>query len=186
MLVIFLQYIKKICCYWFVLYCYAKHSDILRRSSHVCCYLLVKKSHSILLQTNCTHFGKSELFSTNIYQTFCFTAKHILRKIIKMHCPYLATIKKISTRCNLDYLFFKWFSNSLLCKVTGQSLWISCFDFIFFCILKLFIVVKWCPVVYWSLKSLKSFFLIICSIMCKICKFTEVRGSIRWLICWEW
>ena len=77
MLVIFLQYIKKICCYWFVLYCYAKHSDILRGSSHVCCYLLVKKSHSILLQTNCTHFGKSELFSTNIYQTFCFTAKHI-------------------------------------------------------------------------------------------------------------
>ena len=77
MLVIFLQYIKKICCYWFVLYCYAKHSDILPRSSHVCCYLLVKKSHSLLLQTNCTHFGKSELFSTNIYQTFCFTAKHI-------------------------------------------------------------------------------------------------------------
>ena len=35
-LVIFLQYIKKKCLFS----CDAKHSDILRGSSHVCCYLL--------------------------------------------------------------------------------------------------------------------------------------------------
>ena len=38
-LVIFLQYIKKNCCNYFVFYCDAEHSDILRGSSHVFCYL---------------------------------------------------------------------------------------------------------------------------------------------------
>ena len=38
-LVIFLQYVKKNCCNCFVFYCDAKHSDILRGSSHVRCYM---------------------------------------------------------------------------------------------------------------------------------------------------
>ena len=38
-LVIFLQYIKKNCPNCLVSYCDAKHSDISRGSSHVCCYL---------------------------------------------------------------------------------------------------------------------------------------------------
>ena len=38
-LVIFLQYIKKNCPNYLVSYCDAKHSDISRGSSHVCCYL---------------------------------------------------------------------------------------------------------------------------------------------------
>ena len=38
-LVIFLQYIKKNCRNYFAFYCDAKHSDIFRGSSHVCCYL---------------------------------------------------------------------------------------------------------------------------------------------------
>ena len=38
-LVIFLQYIKKNCCNCPMFYCNAKHSDILRGSSHVRCYL---------------------------------------------------------------------------------------------------------------------------------------------------
>ena len=152
----------------------------------VTCWL---KSHILYCCKQTAHIlEKVNFFQPTSIKLFALLQNTYLEKNHK-YCPYLATIKNISTRCNLDYLFFKWFpinGNSLLCKVTGQSLWISCFDFIFFCILKLFIVVKWCPVVYWSLKSLKSFFLIICSIMCKICKFTEVRGSIRWLICWEW
>ena len=43
-LVVFLQYIKKNCHNCFVFYCDAKHSDILRGSSHVRCYLFCKLS----------------------------------------------------------------------------------------------------------------------------------------------
>ena len=39
-LVIFFQYLKKSVATAFVFYCDAKHSDILRGSSHVLCYLL--------------------------------------------------------------------------------------------------------------------------------------------------
>ena len=39
-LVEFFQYIKKNYRNWFVVYCDAKHSDILRGSSHVRCYLV--------------------------------------------------------------------------------------------------------------------------------------------------
>ena len=38
-MVIFLQYVKKNYCNCYVFYCDAKHSDILRGSSHVRCYL---------------------------------------------------------------------------------------------------------------------------------------------------
>ena len=40
---IFLQYIKKNCRNCFIFYCDAKYLDILRKSSHVCCYLLYSK-----------------------------------------------------------------------------------------------------------------------------------------------
>ena len=40
-LVIFLQYIKKTVAIVFALYCDAKHSDILRGSGHVRCYLFL-------------------------------------------------------------------------------------------------------------------------------------------------
>ena len=43
-LVVFLQYIKKNCRNCFMFYCDAKHSDILRGSSHVRCYLFCKLS----------------------------------------------------------------------------------------------------------------------------------------------
>ena len=46
-LVIFLQYIKKNCRNSFVFYCDAKLSDILRWSSHVCSYLLSRRSSHI-------------------------------------------------------------------------------------------------------------------------------------------
>ena len=46
--VIFLQYSKENCFNHFVFYCYAKHSDILKGSSHFCCYLVIHDLLSML------------------------------------------------------------------------------------------------------------------------------------------
>ena len=47
-LVIFLRYIEKNCRDCFLFYCVAKHSNILRGSSHVRCYLLMFKVGGII------------------------------------------------------------------------------------------------------------------------------------------
>ena len=52
-LVILLQYIKKNCRNCFVFYCDEKHSDILRRSNHIRCYLTFTdvQSYSLLIHS---------------------------------------------------------------------------------------------------------------------------------------
>ena len=69
-LLIFSQYIKKNCRNCFLFYCDAKHSDILRGSSHVCCYLFLVKQFDFwdgILQLKKQHFSFYERFVLNIF-----------------------------------------------------------------------------------------------------------------------
>ena len=64
-LVIFLQYIKKNCCNCFVFFCNVRHSDILRGSSHVRCYLFLPNlSQGVVVITI------AQLHSTQVLRRF--------------------------------------------------------------------------------------------------------------------